>query len=75
MNYKEQKQLIEKISKIKNKLNEREKEKFNMLIKRHKDDEELDKLSLNYLQELAIKYVDNTRSEKAKKNLENLFEK
>lgn len=75
MSTKEQKDLFEKINKISHKFNEKDKEKFQMLLKRHKDDEDLDQLSLNYLRDLVNKYQDNSKSENAKKNLDNLFKK
>lgn len=75
MSTREQKNLFEKINKFIHKLNAQDKDKFQMLLKRHKDDEDLDQLSLNFLRDLLNNYQDNTKAETAKKNLENLFKK
>ncbi len=75
MSFKEQSLLFEKLFKISDKFSQKEKEKYNMLLKLHKEDEDLDKLSLDFLNELLIKYQDNSKKESAKKNLENLFKK
>ncbi len=75
MSFKKQLLLFEKLCKISDKFSQKEKEKYNMLLKLHKEDEDLDKLSLDFLNELLLKYQDNSKKESARKNLENLFKK
>ncbi len=53
------------------KFEQKELEDYKMLFKRHKDEEELDKLSLSRLQKLFEKY----HLEREKKNYDHLFNK
>ena len=69
MRYTEQKKYFEKLKRFERKFSVKEKEDFKMLLKRHKDDEELDRLSFERLKALYEKYYVN----REKPNLDNLF--
>jgi len=56
MTHREQTKYIEILKKYEKKMNSREADIFKMLLKRHKDDEDLDKLSGEKLLELFNKY-------------------
>jgi len=71
MSYREQKQYFEILSRYENKFDRTEKEDYAMLKKRHKDDEDLDKLSMEKLKNLHIKYHVN----RPKKNYDHFFKK
>ncbi len=55
--YAEQKKMIEKLQRISYRLKGRDKYDFEMFLKRHKDDEDLDSLSMKRLREIYEKYV------------------
>jgi hypothetical protein len=59
MTTKEQKELIEDLRDFEYTMNRDELEDFQMFLKRHKDDEELDTLSMKRLKELHEKYFLN----------------
>lgn len=55
--YAEQKKMIEELNRISYRLKGKDKYDFEMLLKRHKDDEDLDSLSMKRLREIYEKYV------------------
>ncbi len=59
MSFKEQKEMIEILRDFEHKMTRDELEDFRMFMKRHKDDEELDSLSMKRLSELHEKYYIN----------------
>ncbi|MFZ6032858.1 MAG: hypothetical protein ACOYVE_06065 [Melioribacter sp.] len=71
MSYREQKKYFEILKRYERKFDPREREDYKMLLKRHKDDEDLDKLSFERLETLYIKYHVN----REKVNLDHLFKK
>lgn len=71
MSYREQKEFFEILSRYENKFDRNEREDYAMLKKRHKDDEDLDKLSMGRLKELHKKYHLN----RPKKNYDHFFKK
>ncbi|MBI1937933.1 MAG: hypothetical protein HYS25_07390 [Ignavibacteriales bacterium] len=71
MRSREQKTYFETLKRYERKFERNELEDYKMLLKRHKDEEELDNLSLQRLKALYEKYHVN----REKKNLDQLFEK
>lgn len=71
MTYFDQKRYFEILKKYEKKFEKEEREDYKMLVKRHKDDEDLDKLSYQRLMNLYEKYHVN----RAKKNFDHLFKK
>jgi hypothetical protein len=71
MGLREQKRYFEILKKYEKKFNSNELKDYKMLVKRDKDDEELDKLSMQKLIDLHEKYHMN----REKKNLDFLFKK
>ncbi len=71
MSLKEQRKIIEILSKYEKKFDKLERTDFVMLLKRHRDDEDLDKLSMERLRALYEKYY----LSRAKTNLDGLFKK
>lgn len=69
MRYKDQQKYLEVLKRYERKLDRTELEDYKMLLKRHKDDEDLDKLSFERLQNLYEKYHLN----REKKNFDHLF--
>jgi hypothetical protein len=59
MNYRDQKKYIDALKRYENKMNSREREDFKMFVKRQKDDEEFDTISLKRLSDLYQKYYVN----------------
>lgn len=59
MSFREQKEMIEELRDYERKMSREEQEDFQMYLKRHKDDEELDRLSMKRLKELHEKYYIN----------------
>ena len=57
MSFSRQKELLADLSDFRNKLSRDEEYIFQMAIKRHKDDEELDVMTLQKLEEMHKKYV------------------
>jgi hypothetical protein len=55
--YTEQKKMIEELQRISYRLKGKDKYDFEMFLKRHKDDEDLDSLSMKRLREIYEKYV------------------
>jgi hypothetical protein len=55
--YAEQKKMIEELQMISYRLKGKDKYDFEMFLKRHKDDEDLDSLSMKRLREIYEKYV------------------
>jgi len=70
MSLRVQKRYFEILKKYERKFNPKELEDYKMLVKRDKDDEDLDKLSMQRLIELYEKYHVN----REKKNLDYLFQ-
>lgn len=71
MSFRDQKKYIETLLKYEKKMDSKEAQFFKMLVKRHKDDEDLDKLSLQKLYELFEKYHAN----REKKTFDHIFKK
>lgn len=71
MSYRDQKKYFEALRRFERKMESREYEDYKMLKKRHIDDEDLDKLSMERLKKLYEKYYVN----RPKPNLEDLFKK
>lgn len=69
MNYRDQKKYIDALKRYENKMNSIERENFKMLVKRQKDEEEFDTISLRKLSDLYKKYYVN----RPKKSLDSLF--
>ncbi len=59
MPFREQKEMIEVLRDYEQKMSRDEQEDFEMFVKRHKDDEELDSLSMKRLKEVYEKYYIN----------------
>jgi hypothetical protein len=59
MSFREQREMIENLRDFERKMTRDELEDFQMYLKRHKDDEELDALSMKRLKELHEKYYIN----------------
>jgi hypothetical protein len=55
--YAEQKKMIEELQRISYRLKGKDKYDFEMFLKRHKDNEDLDSLSMKRLREIYEKYV------------------
>ena len=71
MSYQNQKKYFENLRRYERKLEAKEKQKYSMLLKRHKDDEYLDKASFEWLKDLHEKYHIN----RPKPNYDNFFKK
>ncbi len=71
MSHRIQKQYFEALKRYERHFDKKESEDYKMLLKRHKDDEDLDKLSMERLEKLYIKYHVN----REKKNFDSFFEK
>jgi hypothetical protein len=59
MSFREQREMIGALRDFERKMSRDESEEFGMFLKRHKDDEELDALSMKRLEDLYIKYYVN----------------
>jgi hypothetical protein len=59
MTFREQKEMIQELRDYERKMSRDELDEFHMFLKRHKDDEELDSLSLKRLKDLYNKYYVN----------------
>lgn len=71
MSYRDQKKYIDALKRYEHKMESKERETYKMFVKRHKDDEDLDKLSMEKLHNLYKKY----HLEREKKNFDHLFKK
>jgi hypothetical protein len=71
MTYRDQKKYFETLKRYERKFDKTEKEKYCMFLKRHKDEEDLDKISLEYLKKLYEKYYFN----RPKKDYSDFFKK
>ena len=71
MSYSQQKKLFETLKRYQTKFESKELSDFKMLFKRHRDDEDLDKLSFERLLKLHEKYHLN----RPKKNYDHFFNK
>ena len=71
MSQREQRKYLDALKRYEKKMENKEREIFKMFLKRDKDDEDLDKLSMNQLTELYQKYHLN----REKKNFDGLFNK
>ncbi len=69
MSYREQKKYFEDLERFERKFTSAERETYRLLKQRHRDDEDLDKLSLAKLEELHQKYFAN----RPKPDLNSLF--
>jgi len=59
MSYREQKKYFEQLKRYERKFSSDEKKEYSMLLKRHKDDEDLDSISFAKLKKLYEKYYVN----------------
>jgi len=71
MSYRDQVRYLDTLKRYERKFDSKESSKYAMLKKRHKDDEDLDKSSLEFLKELFEKYHAN----RPKINLDDYFKK
>lgn len=71
MSYREQKKYFENLKRFERKFEKKESEEYKILLQRHKDDEDLDKLSMERLKALHKKYYVN----REKKNFDEYFKK
>lgn len=71
MSQKDQAKYFEKLKRFQNKFDMKELSEYKMLVKRHKDDEDLDKISLGKLQTLLEKYYLN----REKQSFDHIFKK
>lgn len=71
MSFRDQKKYIETLKRYERKMEPKEREDYKMLVKRHKDEEDLDKLSIARLEKMHEKYHVN----RGKKNYDHLFKK
>ncbi|GAB4297741.1 MAG: hypothetical protein Kow0098_22300 [Ignavibacteriaceae bacterium] len=62
--YRDQKKFLEELKKYESKFDSKEKEDYKMLIKRQKDEEEFDSVSMKRLKEIYDKYVKPTDKSK-----------
>ena len=69
MSFRDQKHYFETLSRYENKFDGKERQDYDMLKKRHKDDEDLDRLSMGRLKDLFEKYHVN----RPKKNYDHFF--
>jgi hypothetical protein len=67
----DQKKFIEQLKKYERKFSQEEQKEFMMLVKRHKDDEDLDNISFQKLKDLHTKYYAN----REKIDLNEIFKK
>lgn len=71
MSFRNQKKYIDALKRYEKKMESRERDDYKMFVKRHKDEEDLDKLSMERLTSLYEKYHIN----REKKNFDHLFKK
>ena len=67
----DQKNYLTTLKRYEKKMDRDEREFYSMLVKRHKDDEDLDNISFGKLKDLYTKYYTN----REKKNFDHLFKK
>ena len=71
MRQRDQKRFFEVLKRYERKFSSDEKSNYSMLLKRHKDEEELDSISFQYLKSLYEKYYVN----RDRKYLDDIFKK
>ncbi len=71
MSYREQKKLFEDLRSFEHKFSSADKDLYKSFLKRHKDDEDLDTISMRKLKEMYEKYYQN----QPKRDLNSLFKK
>lgn len=71
MSFRDQKRYFEILKRYENKFSGEERKDYQMLVKRHKDEEDLDKLSMERLKKLHEKYHVN----RPKPNFDHIFKK
>ena len=71
MSQREQRKYFDQLRRYERKFERKELEEYKMFLKRHKDDEDLDKLSMAKLKELYEKYHVN----RERKNYDHFFKK
>jgi len=71
MSYRDQKKYFEKLKRYEKYFESKERRDYKMLLKRHKDDEDLDRLSLERLRILYEKYY----VQREKKSFDDIFKK
>jgi hypothetical protein len=69
MAHRDQKKYIENLKRYENKMSESERYDYKMFVKRHKDDEDLDKRSMEKLRDMYEKYHVN----RERKNFDHFF--
>lgn len=67
----DQKKYLATLKRYEKKMDRDEREMYTMLVKRHKDDEDLDNISFGKLKDLFTKYYTN----REKKNFDHFFKK
>jgi len=71
MSFRDQKKYIETLKRYEKKMDKKELAEYKMFVKRHKDDEDFDTMSLKKLTDLYQKYYLN----REKKNFDHIFKK
>lgn len=71
MSFRDQKIFIEELKRYENKMEAKEREDYKMFVKRHKDEEDFDTISMSRLKSLYEKYHLN----REKKNYDHFFKK
>ena len=71
MRSRDQKKYFEQLKRYERKFDSKESYDYKMMLKRHKDEEELDRLSFERLKELYTKYYVN----RERKNYDDIFKK
>ena len=69
MSFKEQQKILDELKKFEHKISSSDRELYKMFVKRQKDEEEFDTISMSKLRNLHSKYV----SYKSKTDLNSLF--
>ncbi len=71
MSRRNQKKFFDDLKRFERKFDKKESDEYKILLQRHKDDEDLDKLSMERLKALHVKYYVN----REKKNFDQYFKK
>ncbi|MBN1301491.1 MAG: hypothetical protein JW995_09785 [Melioribacteraceae bacterium] len=71
MSQRDQTKFIDTLKRYEKKMDNKERETYKMFVKRHKDDEDLDKISMDELRNMYEKYHTN----RIKRDLDHFFKK
>ena len=71
MSQRDQRKFIDALKRYEKKMDSKERDEFKMFVKRDKDDEDLDKLSMSALKNIYDKYHSN----RVKQNFDQIFKK